>query len=109
MNGLYEAAVIILLFPLILGIGAGSEIKNEKLKSVCKFLGFISYPLYITHIAYIDLLWAFKGNNPDAPTSTVICVCICFYLLSIGTAYAALKLFDIPVREWLKRHWLHKR
>ena len=108
LNGLYEAAVIILLFPLILSIGAGSEIKNKKVKSICKFLGFISYPLYITHIMFIYMLYTFKGHNPDAPASTVICLCIGLYIAAICTAYAALKLYDMPVREWLKRHWLRK-
>jgi len=29
-------------------------------------------------------------------------------LLALGLAYASLKLYDIPVREWLKEKFLNK-
>ena len=28
--------------------------------------------------------------------------------IAVGLAWACLKLYDLPVREWLKRHWLMK-
>lgn len=108
MNGLYEAFCIIILFPIILSIGAGSQIRSRRGQSICKFLGFISYPLYITHFVYIYLLWTFKGYHPDAPTGTVVTLCAGLFLAAIATAYAAMKLYDIPVREYLKGKWLHK-
>ena len=108
LNGLYEAFTIIILFPIILCIGAGSKIRNPRIQKVCNFLGHISYPLYITHIAFIYMLYTFRDSHPDAPVSMIICVCVGLYIAAIGTAYASLKLYDIPLREWLKRHWLHK-
>ena len=109
MNGLYEALIIIVVFPLILSIGAGSEIKHEFTKKVCNFLGEISYPLYLTHIIYIYMLYTFKSNNPDAPLSMIICVCAGLFIASVLTAYAALKLYDIPVRDYLKQKWFAKK
>lgn len=109
MNGIYESVCIILVFPLILSIGAGSEIRSQRGQQLCKFLGFISYPLYITHFAFVYMLWTFKGLHPDAPASTVITLCVGLFILSIATAYASMKLFDIPVREYLKKKWLHKQ
>lgn len=105
MNGLYETMVILLLFPLILAIGAGSEIKHKGLQKLCIFLGEISYPLYITHFAFVYMLWNFKDHHPNAPTSTVVCLCIGLFIVAIWTAYSALKLYDIPIREWLKKRW----
>ena len=105
MNGLYETVIILLLFPLILSIGAGSEIKHEGLKKLCIFLGEISYPLYITHFAYVYMLWNFKDHHPDAPLGTVICLCIGLFIASIWTAYAAMKLYDLPIRRWLQNRW----
>ncbi len=29
-------------------------------------------------------------------------------ILSVGLAYACLKLYDIPIRKWLTDHWLKK-
>ena len=108
VNGLYEALVIIALFPLILSIGAGSEIRGKRAQSVCKFLGFISYPLYITHFAFVYMLWTFKGYHPDAPTGTVVFLCAGLFVVAICVAYAALRLYDMPVREYLKERWLRK-
>lgn len=105
MNGLYETLVIIVLFPIILSVGAGSEIKHKGMKKLCVFLGEISYPLYITHFAFVYMLWNFKGHHPDASKEMVICICTGLFIVCIWTAYTALKLFDMPIREWLKKCW----
>ena len=108
LNGVFCATSILLLFPLILMMGAGSQIKGEKSAKICTFLGEISYPLYITHypIMYMQMNWAW--NNPDAPLYAHITVGISTVLLSIGLAYACLKLYDIPVRKWLTEKWLKR-
>ena len=49
---------------------------------------------------------AWMSNNPDATTGEAIVVAVAVFVLSIGLAYAALKLYDLPVREWLTEHWL---
>ena len=102
-NGLYEAVCILVLFPLIVMIGAGSSVKGGKSAAINKFLGDISYPIYITHfpLIYMQIAWAEK--HPDAPLGTHIFVAVSIFVLSILLAYAAFKLYDIPVREWLKR------
>ena len=48
-NGLYEAFCIIICFPIIVAIGAGSSVKGGKSEAINRFLGEISYPIYITH------------------------------------------------------------
>ena len=48
------------------------------------------------------------AGNPDAPLGTGIFVNVAIFLLAVGLAWACLKLYDLPVREWLKRHWLMK-
>lgn len=60
LNGVYNATCILLLMPLVVMIGAGSQIKGEKSAKVCTFLGEISYPLYITHypLMYMQMNWA---------------------------------------------------
>ena len=49
MNGLYEAFCIICIFPVIVSMGAGGKVTGKRSTAVCKFLGDISYPIYITH------------------------------------------------------------
>lgn len=106
LNGIYEAACILLLIPAIVAIGAGSTVSGKTMTSLCKFLGEISYPLYITHLPLIYMQLAWMSNNPDATTGEAIMVAVAVFVLSIGLAYASLKLYDLPVREWLTEHWL---
>ena len=108
LNGVYNATCILILMPLVVMMGAGSHIKGEKSAKVCNFLGEISYPLYITHypLMYMQMNWAW--SHPDAPAYAHVMVCIGCFLLSIGIAYACLKLYDIPVRKWLTEKWLKK-
>ncbi len=106
MNGVYEAVVILLVFPGIIVIGAGSKLKGPKGESVCRFLGEISYPLYVTHypLIYAQMSWA--SAHADLPAAIHVFVAACFFVLAIGVAYASYRLYDMPVREWLRRKWL---
>ncbi|MFT3901978.1 MAG: acyltransferase [Niabella sp.] len=108
-NGLYEVISILLIFPIIVSIGAGSDITGKRSIALCKFLGEISYPLYITHfpLIYIQIAWA--SNHPDMPTATHICVGVSLFILSIGLAYASLKVYDLPIREWLRKKFLVRK
>lgn len=101
-NGLYEAFCIIACFPLIVSIGAGSSVKGGKSEAINKFLGDISFPLYITHYPLIYMQMSWVDGHKDAPLGAHIFVAVCIFILAIGFAYAALKLYDLPVREWLK-------
>ncbi|HEY8929264.1 MAG TPA: acyltransferase [Mucilaginibacter sp.] len=107
-NGLYEAVSIIFLFPLVVSIGAGGQITGKRAAKVCKFLGDISYPLYITHYPLIYWHVAWVTNN-KIPMTEGILVGMVLVIVSIGIAYASLKLYDEPVREWLKKRFLLKR
>lgn len=103
LNGVYNAFCIIAVFPLIVAIGAGSVIKGAKGNRICDFLGQISYPLYITHypLMYVQMSWVY--SHADAPLFSHVTVNAGVFILSIFIAWAALKLYDLPVREWLKK------
>ena len=108
LNGVYNAICILVLMPLVVMMGAGSQIKGEKSTRVCNFLGEISYPLYITHypLMYMQMNWAW--SHPDAPVYAHVMVCVACFFLSIGIAYSCLRLYDIPVRKWLTEKWLKR-
>lgn len=108
IDGGYQTLVILLVFPLIVTIGAGSRISDPRSVRVCKFLGEISYPLYITHYPLIYMQWAWVLSHPDAPLGTHIFVSVSVFIAAVGVAWACLKLYDLPVREWLRQHWLMK-
>ena len=109
LNGLYCAISIIIFFPIVVAAGAGSPLTGRKTIAVCKFLGAISYPLYITHypMIYVQMNWA--AQHPDAPLGTHIWVAASIFVAAIAVAYASLKVYDEPVREWLSARFLRSK
>ncbi len=109
MNGLYEIVAILLIFPLIIMMGRGSTVAGEKYENICRFLGDISYPLYVTHypLIYVQMSWA--ATHQDAPLSTHIFMGCCYFIMAIALAYASMKLYDLPVRAWLSAKFLRRR
>lgn len=107
-NGIYNAICILILFPLIVAIGAGSRVTDKRSVAVCNWLGELSYPLYVTHIPLIYIQMAWASNHQDAPLGTHIFVAVSIIFLTIAVAWASYKLFDVPVREWLKNKLFKK-
>jgi peptidoglycan/LPS O-acetylase OafA/YrhL len=108
MNGLYESFCIIILFPLIVSIGAGGNIVGKTANRICKLLGEISYPIYITHYALIYTYTAWVVDN-KIPLRSGIGMGVVLFISSIAIAYGCLKLYDEPVRNWLQKRFLAKR
>lgn len=102
-NGLLEAAIIILAFPMLVAAGAGGKISGRWAK-LCKFSGDISYPIYITHYPFIYIYTMWIYQEKPAPAQ-VIPVAIGLFVFFMVLAYAALKLYDEPVRAWLKKKY----
>ena len=108
MNGLYEAFCIICIFPVIVSMGAGGRITGRRSTAVCKFLGDISYPVYITHypLVYIYTAWAF---NHQATLAEGLPYMLLTFVGAFALAYACLKFYDLPVRKWLTERFLKKK
>ena len=106
-NGLYDAACVLFVFPLIILCGAHSNAGAGMMK-LCKFSGRLSYPLYITHIPFVYVVANFSHTRH--PSKSVVLSCICVLLPSVvAVAWLALKYFDEPVRAWLTRRYGLKR
>lgn len=105
-NGLYDSLTIILIFPLIIYLGAIGEVKTKATEKLCTFLGDISYPIYIIHypLCYVFYAWVFDNK---IPIETGLWVGLLVLALSVALAYIALKRYDEPVRKWLIKKWVH--
>lgn len=108
-DGIYNAVAVIVLFPLLVITGAGSKMTDRKTIAACKWLGAISYPLYITHFPWVYMQMAWAEAHPDAPVGTHIFVAVSVLIIAISIAYASMKLYDEPIREWLKRRFLAEK
>lgn len=62
--------------------------------------GDISYPIYIIHFPFIYLYFAWVYNNKIS-LSEGIEDGIGWFIFAIILSYAALKLYDEPIRKWL--------
>ncbi|PLR28544.1 acyltransferase [Caulobacter zeae] len=100
VNGLYEAACVILLFPLIVAIGAGEKDVDGPSLRIARFFGDLSYPLYITHypLIYVYTAWVVDHKVPAAQGALVG---VGVFAAAVAIAWACLKLYDEPARRWL--------
>lgn len=105
INGLYESVCILVLFPLVVAMGAGHR-GAPGANQLCRALGDLSYPLYITHypLIYLYTAWMWRGPH-SVPQRTVWGVLL--WCTAVLFAYACLKLYDEPVRAWLSRRFLN--
>lgn len=101
LNGLYEAACIILAFPLIVALGAGGQVGGAGAR-VCKALADLSYPLYITHYPLIYIYTGWVATAKPTPRQALP-VAAALLAVALLLAYAALRIYDEPVRAWLMR------
>lgn len=106
-NGLYEAACVLFLFPLIILLGAHSNAGIGMMR-VCKFSGRLSYPIYITHIGFVYLVSGYARAAHPSP-SVIIAWIFAVLPVIIAVAWFFLKFFDEPVRAWLTQRYGIKR
>jgi len=109
MNGIYESLCLIIVFPLIVSIGAGGVLHSPRSEKICTFLGEISYPLYITHYPLIYLFTAWVVSNRVPLGVKGLLMGLLVVITSLVIAYLALRFYDKPVREWLKNKFLVKK
>ena len=89
MNSIYESVTILILFPLIVSMGAGSNVSGRSVTS-CKFFGEISYPLHhpLSTFIYMQMSWA--RSHPNASTGTAVFVGVSIFIAAIAIAYGCL-------------------
>lgn len=104
MNGLYDSFCVLIVFPILICLGASGKTTDKTSTRICKFLGDISYPLYIVHYPFIYLYFAWvKNENLTFVESLPGAVAL--VLGSIFLAYICLKFYDKPVRKALAKYF----
>ena len=107
-DGIYQSVCLLVAFPLVVLLGAGSTTTDARSTRICKFLGELSYPLYITHFPFMYMQMSWAWRHADAPVWMHVSVSVGVVIISLITAWGLYKLYDLPVRAWLTEHWLKK-
>ena len=109
MNGLYDTVCVLVLFPLLVWLGASGRATDRKTSGICKFLGDISYPVYVIHYPFMYLFYAWLWRGDAIPFAEAWPVAAGLFVGSILLAWVVLKVYDEPVRRWLTRRFLQRR
>lgn len=107
-NGLYDTLSTLLLFPLLLWLGASGHATDAATARICGFLGDISYPLYMVHYPsmYLFYAWVWKHGYTF---SEVWPVAAALFAGNILLAWFVLKIYDEPLRRLLTARFLRPR
>lgn len=102
LNGIFEAACIIAVFPLVVWYAASGKTTDIASTRICRFLGDISFPLYIVHypLMYAFYMWLIKTHQYTLHETWP--AALAAVSASIILAWLCLKLYDMPIRKWLR-------
>ena len=102
LNGMFEAVCIIAVFPLVVWYAASGKTTDIASTRICRFLGDISYPLYIVHypLMYAFYMWLIKTRQYTLYETWP--AALAAVSASIILAWLCLKLYDMPIRKWLR-------
>ena len=101
-----ELAIIMILFPLIISISAGTSV-NGFVKNLCIFLGRLSYPLYMTHYFVVGIFGSYYTLYKPAGLRLWILVIARMIAIVIFT-WLVMRFYDEPVRKYLMQKLVKK-
>ncbi len=108
-NGLFEMVCIALVFPLLVWLGASGSTTDRFSSGVCKFLGDISFPVYIIHYPLYYLFYAWLIKNQYYTFGQTWVTAILLIAGNIVLAWCCLKIYDEPVRRYLSKRFLNRK
>ena len=100
-NGVYEAVCIIIVFPVLLWLGASDRTAGKCQTAMFRLLGDLSYPLYIVHYPLFYLFYSHLIHTGTYTLGQSLGYASLTVAGSIALAWVALHFYDIPVRRWL--------
>lgn len=107
LNAVFDLGCTILIFPCVVYIGACGTTTDAASTRICSTLGQLSYPVYIIHYPVMYMFYAWVWAN-GLTFGQVWPVCIGIFAGILVLAWAAYRLYDVPVRTLLTRRLLRR-
>ncbi|MBQ8722696.1 MAG: acyltransferase [Opitutales bacterium] len=105
INSLYEFACIAVVFPCIVWLGACGKCSGNTAK-INRFLGELSYPLYIVHYPLMYIFYAWLIEKRLYTWSETWLEASLVLGASVVLAYLCLKFYDEPIRKSLAEKFI---
>lgn len=100
-DGIFNLFCVGVLCPLTVWLGSRRIVLSQRTRNACDFLGRLSYPLYLAHYPLLYMFFMWMDTHHDASFGKLAFMSSATFLMCLGAAYAALKLWDEPVRKLL--------
>ena len=101
-NGAFELVALMVVFPLLLLAGAGTEVTHARTAAVCAFLAELSYPFYMSHYPFMKIHnWWVRTYSAGFSAGFCVALGVCEYLALAALAYVMMRFWDRPVRRML--------
>ena len=99
-NGAFELVALMVVFPLLLLAGAGTEVTHARTAAVCAFFAELSYPFYMSHYPFMKIHnWWVRKYSAGCSAGFCLALGVCEYLVLAGLAYVMMRYWDRPVRR----------
>jgi peptidoglycan/LPS O-acetylase OafA/YrhL len=106
---IYDLACITVLFPLLVRAGAGAA-SGPRVRAFSREVGALSYPVYVLQQPLIAILMVLYAKSFGTELAeTLPAGLVLQFAVVVAIAWLALRLYDEPVRGWLKRRLLLPR
>ena len=101
-NGAFELVALMVVFPLLLLAGAGTEVTHARTAAVCAFFAELSYPFYMSHYPFMKIHnWWVRTYSVGFSAGFCVALGVCEYLALAALAYVMMRFWDRPVRRML--------
>ncbi len=98
VNWLVDPLVVIFYLPFLVALGAGAT-HHLAYQKTCRFLGDISYPLYMTHYPFIWIVLSYMDVKKPSTSHMVVVMIVGVIVLTVF-AYGIMALLDLPLRKY---------